>query len=633
MDFIPVNFTPIKRCNEISKSDSLIFVENNSTYITYNNTIYQWDSSFLTEIITLPNKITAILNLSVVGMENGVVKINESYHKLSTKKITNIVQYSNNIYFTSDSQLIIYDSMQEIFIRKGFNAFINAIAVNECIFLGCADKTLKILKNDSLIYEMALTDEIKQLVYANDLFIGLKNKIIKLNLTNYEQSAYKIKEITKIFYNGSLFILSKKGLQDLSDFVYKKSNKFYNFIVVDDSVIFLGKNEIVTFKKPNEIKSFYYHESKIKQMKHFNNLFTMSDHTIIEWEDKVIKNVYEFDKEVLDFFVCYDTLYVLKEGVIEGINLLSREIKFNFEGNFTSFYAKDGKLYTGENNILKVYEIFGDKAKLINEFDFKDDISLIQVSSDKKYLAVVTAQIIHVVLLPKKKLFSLYGHSLPIKDVIFHNDMIFSYSMDKTVKIYGLDFGECIKSITLCDAGPIGKISIFDEYNWLVASNHLIHIEKYEIKKVYQEKCNLISINSNSVVISDGYSVIFMKEGDFYDPELKINQLIKEEEVANPNEYEMFIDNLENSLLNLDVNLGELEKYIEMLNTYQVKALIDQIKNVNNLILKVRIINLLCIKHKEILLGNEVFDEQMNDAYEQMKALRREVNRNYYFNK
>lgn len=85
------------------------------------------------------------------------------------------------------------------------------------------------------------------------------------------------------------------------------------------------------------------------------------------------------------------------------------------------------------------------------EINTSDDILSCCITPNEKYIAIATLDnIIKILFLDSYKLFlTLYGHKLPILsiDVSSDNQLIVSGSADKNIKIWGLDFGDCHKSI------------------------------------------------------------------------------------------------------------------------------------------------------------------------------------------
>ncbi|KAI1344581.1 WD domain-containing protein [Xylariaceae sp. FL0016] len=80
-----------------------------------------------------------------------------------------------------------------------------------------------------------------------------------------------------------------------------------------------------------------------------------------------------------------------------------------------------------------------------------DDILSLKFSPDAKYLAVALLDsTVKVFFADSLKLYlNLYGHKLPVldMDVSYDNKLIVTCAADKTVRIWGLDFGDCHKAI------------------------------------------------------------------------------------------------------------------------------------------------------------------------------------------
>ncbi|KAA8516595.1 hypothetical protein F0562_016899 [Nyssa sinensis] len=87
----------------------------------------------------------------------------------------------------------------------------------------------------------------------------------------------------------------------------------------------------------------------------------------------------------------------------------------------------------------------------VRNMKMNDDVLVVSVSPDAKYIAVALLDCtVKVFFMDSLKFFlSLYGHKLPVlcMDISSDGDLIVSGSADKNMKIWGLDFGNCHKSI------------------------------------------------------------------------------------------------------------------------------------------------------------------------------------------
>jgi U3 small nucleolar RNA-associated protein 12 len=92
------------------------------------------------------------------------------------------------------------------------------------------------------------------------------------------------------------------------------------------------------------------------------------------------------------------------------------------------------------------------KLKLVHARTLKvaDDILSLRFSPDSRLLAVsLLDNTVKVFFVDSLKLFlNLYGHSLPVlnMDISFDSKLIVTCSADKTVRLWGLDFGDCHKA-------------------------------------------------------------------------------------------------------------------------------------------------------------------------------------------
>ncbi|KAL2554322.1 transducin family protein/WD-40 repeat family protein [Forsythia ovata] len=87
----------------------------------------------------------------------------------------------------------------------------------------------------------------------------------------------------------------------------------------------------------------------------------------------------------------------------------------------------------------------------VRNLRMNDDVLVVAVSPEVKYIAVALLDCtVKVFFMDSLKFFlSLYGHKLPVlcMDISSDGDLIVTGSADKNLKIWGLDFGDCHKSL------------------------------------------------------------------------------------------------------------------------------------------------------------------------------------------
>lgn len=118
----------------------------------------------------------------------------------------------------------------------------------------------------------------------------------------------------------------------------------------------------------------------------------------------------------------------------------------------------NGIAFCSSSNILNFIALhFTQHANLVLEeqccYKLPEESLFMMYSPDGKLLAVCLLDNTIVVLLVStmKRLLRLYGHKLPILslDISHDSTILASSSNDKSIKIWGLDFGDCLRSIIL----------------------------------------------------------------------------------------------------------------------------------------------------------------------------------------
>ena len=151
------------------------------------------------------------------------------------------------------------------------------------------------------------------------------------------------------------------------------------------------------------------------------------------------------------------------------------------------------------------------QLRLVDSFSLKDEILAVGFSPNGKFLCAAlmdcTIQVLYADT--RKYCLSLYAHKLPVTcfDVSSDSTILLSGSADKSVKLWGLDFGDCHKSILAHDQG-IMSVKFLPEthYFFSVSKDHLV---KYWDGDRHQLIMTLVGH------AADVYALVVSAQGDF----------------------------------------------------------------------------------------------------------------------
>lgn len=139
--------------------------------------------------------------------------------------------------------------------------------------------------------------------------------------------------------------------------------------------------------------------------------------------------------------------------------------------NNTGFVACNG-------TFLRFYEFFMVEGSLTFEMkrqlDIQETVLCVKISPDMKFIAAgLMDSTVKMFFLDTLKFhLSMYGHTLPVVSIDISKDstLLVSCSGDKTVRVWGMDFGDCHCSMTHTE-GLVGC-------NFLEKTHHVISMAK-----------------------------------------------------------------------------------------------------------------------------------------------------------
>ena len=310
-----------------------------------------------------------------------------------------------------------------------------------------------------------------------------KNKEYNYNakfhsIFKFEENENNIKRNSKIF---SLFIINNNNFgigknrniieiynfstDMLNEEIYKRDKE--NYLI---SEINLNSDNFI-LKKDFSINSFGHREA-IKYIKYSfdsKKFITISNDSVKLWNINSFNPIKTiqikngtccsfFNK---DLFIAIST----KEGNLFILNVNSFEIIYSEEKihdesiyNIITYNLNKNKsrlISCSSDKTIKFWNIKYSNEneisfELYNELNLLDSITYCLISPNKKFLVYsLMDNSIKIIFEDSQKLFlNLYGHKMPITcfDISSDNNLLISCSIDKNIKIWGMDFGDCHKT-------------------------------------------------------------------------------------------------------------------------------------------------------------------------------------------
>ena len=222
--------------------------------------------------------------------------------------------------------------------------------------------------------------------------------------------------------------------------------------------------------------------------------------------------------------------------------------------------------------------------------------------------------------------FCLYGHSLPVRYFSFSpdNKVVITCGADKLIKVWGMDFGECRKTI-LGNSENIHYIPSTIFKLWFYnnqETNELIYNNKFKKLKTFKVFDGGIIQSSNQYLVcteNQGIALFTMDDHELLPCEKKVYEtmIYKEDFITKIENYSKFISILEKLKTPTDdgfnqlyefvtaIDFIEIKQFLHVLDSEAIYILIELIaKNIDkNIIINARLFKELYTYHKNILLA------------------------------
>lgn len=693
-DFIP-DFTLADRTAEIFNQNSLLIVENDQLLISQNNFLNFFDVSTMTKsnyIGTEKKKtITGFCKINetfVIAYDDGsLYGFNYENEKIfgcriSKKKITSLFKRENILYIgTVNGQIYEYDVFQceitKIYKKQTTCNF--QMAHNEEFFVVISGKSFIIFsfRNTDPVKISDIENQICECAIIAEVLIILdqKGKISFFNLKNmcFYENWLNIKTAKSLFVDkNTFFVISpqKKINQyrinpENIDLEYKNikitekgtfdCDVFKMFLFENQIFILSTKNQIFKISENDElIPLLSFHNTEILNIKIYEeNIYSLSEEKLIKWQLPTknneqpanfaleIVNTRRFELKTNGMYFFNTKICVFDKEKLTFLCSMTFKTVFVLEIPNTTAIASQEEIFAVGSG--KKISLYNKKFKEILEFYDESDIVYMKFSNNGKMLGVsnLNNKINIYQASSGGQLMSLYGHSLPVRHFDFSPDdkNILSCSADKLIKLWGVEYGECRKTII-----EKGTMALYFRHNkdlFLVSNDSLNYYQKNEkIKEFKTFKAKWFDLNDDFLVIASKYQIYLYKMNTLeflpeissdFDDDLEIEDQKKFDRLESAME-KGISDNIFNDLLDefLTVDIAEIDSFIKLLDLNSISYILKMFDRHQELptIISIKIFLSIMKHHKSFCQENVKVYPVYCNIFEKVKNLHQLIKRN-----
>lgn len=698
-DFIPDftnRLTTGLVCNRYSKIKQI----GHLSYVSLFNRVNVWNirtQELVLSFGTQKRQISCFVvegDLALIGYENGAVEIARNFGnmeegssrvlKLHSKRVTDLHKIDDLVISSSsDGTLCAYDLvLEEVKIRFGGNsASIDNFSVDQSsIMAACGDKTVKVWKLSSeQLFDVVAFDECVFAVAArgNEALVILRSGNSNLlNLETKEKRQFeRFKNQRKLLLKDGKVIVQcqkKTVLYDVSEGhglrltlsgKMDTSQDYVDFDYSDGSLVFISKKNRI--HHGSMTVDFGFHEEEVLDIRvDHNKIFTLSKDRIVCWirgQENPLNEIEKFEgietleeqyvRDCLDLHgfiavrnaTCFELFgdFIVVGGP-EGVQVLDKKF---FEprseiplGSVLSLSAINSVLAVCVDTTVRFYD---STFRETNAKDMPDTVVCSRFSEDgASFVCSCLDNKVYVFSYPPMELKTcLYGHSLPARHLSISRDskLLLTAGADKLIKIWGLEFGECRKTLLgnsknvefmngtlfmFCDKG----IEYYDNTKKLksfkVFSPGLVKFGTDYMVATSERGLSLFTMNRYELIAEENSS-------DIDDVAIRT--------VANAQDYDAFLDHLQRAekdpgapvisefytfLENSDMN--ELREYMYVLDHTFIRLILGTIEaNLSkNPIVNTRILMQLLKSHRNVCLSTDAFYRIRDELLKKVRDLR-----------
>lgn len=697
-DFTP-DFSYVGTYGLVSNKHSILQQSGDKYSISINNRLYTY-SCDTDELIstsgTTDHSISSFYsddNWTILGCEKGIVEICQLnlILRLNKKKVTAIAVSENILYSgSSDGGICVYDLdlHKEEYISTGSSIVSIEVSSDQTyIFVACGDKTVKKFNRSSrvLVDIQEVSDFIQSVcLRENEMFILCKNGVSYLwnleenQLKTFQQ--YKKARTIGICGNGDdlsfyvlcagklfLYQMNKNDTFGLKHSITLEIDKSIQIVIKHDKkfVGITNKNRIIVLDEKKVHKNYSeYHEGEIITIETLDDnvdgtntlrVASFSADSLIVWsvDDSGISLINRVNLMGAKCLLVHSgIIYIALNGKIEGYDSNTLNLTKSVSVECTAFasfndiiavcYKETVTFYTdGFDTKLREYLLPDSSVFCAFSLGGLFTVSCLdgKVYVYEGYNLTPTADNSNQDDFRQK--FCLYGHSLPVRHIDFSPDgkLIGTCGSDKLIKIWGLDFGECRKTI-IGDSQNIQYISnnnsmkvAFTDDLWFYSDNSIRYNKKFEnLRTLRAFNRGFIKYTGEYLIFSEnqGLSLYKMNEEEYLPEENKLleKMIYKEVFISNISHYDNFVRILESKNSHNDmfeflerIEFTEIDQLLCVLESENVEYMVEMIQKViknklsgenddlSAVIFCTRLLKCLFKHHKFILDRMEEFSE------------------------
>ncbi|KMV66671.1 hypothetical protein M970_021500 [Encephalitozoon cuniculi EcunIII-L] len=677
--FVP-DFVHLATAGEVANRNSLVKRVGNAMYISVGSQINAWNIRFSEiekSIFTLKKRITHFDfsdGILVVGYENGVVQIHSNEiisFRPHSRRVTKVAKIGDCILSSSaDGSIILYDLVgEEIRISyEGNDICVEKFFSNSKVVVAvCTDNTLRVwdLEDRHIksvhMFEKALKDvfviDEEAVIFFRDgesTFYNLEDKTSRPFNKFKKLRNIKIKE-------EKIFIQSKNKLHiygvDKRDRIILKhletmkiSDRYVDFDVTPDGgVLFAAVDNCWECVENGKIYSFGFHRNEILGFEVCEEkIITFSKESIIIWlvDGKEIRKIGSIRiKHGRCMCTWSGNIVVGRDAGFSCYSILNCELtREEIIGPVSSISSNADELLVGKDNVI----LFYDNTYMVSRIlEIENQISSIEASGALLCVGLLNSKV-HIYSMDDLSLkITLYGHALPVRSMQLSPDSseLLTCGADKTVKMWGTQFGECRKSFI----GDSKCVEYLNKDLFMFASGRVQYFKRYEkLKEFRHYDSSLVKVRKD-MMISCGRFNIDLYSMDKYELQKEGKDESDEEEViqtvsvVNYKVYDRFLTRLEelsNSFSNenvklffdvlMDIDFCELDKFLCLMNSSDVIQVMNVLYEcINwNVILVGRVFISLVRLHRDICICHPRFKIFLKGIIDKTEEIREQASGN-----